>query len=111
MWNEALQELQAIGAPGFVMRARMYALTGKRDDALRIVAEMKERAKQQLVSPMGIANVYAGLGDKDQAFEWLEKAYIERAPQLRALKNGLAWEPLRSDPRFADLLKRIGLPP
>jgi len=51
------------------------------------------------------------LGDKGEAFEWLEKAYAARIPPLRRLKIGTAWDPLRSDPRFADLLKRIGLPP
>jgi serine/threonine protein kinase/tetratricopeptide (TPR) repeat protein len=111
MWKEALQEFQMMGAPGAFLNARMYAAAGKREEALKIVAEMKEREKQQRVSPMGLANVYAALGDKDQAFEWLEKAYRERAPQLRGIKIGPTWDPLRSDPRFADLLKRIGLPP
>jgi predicted negative regulator of RcsB-dependent stress response len=89
----------------------MYARTGKRDDALKIVAEMKEREKKQIISPQAVANIYAALGDKDQAFEWLEKAYTARSPTLRSLKIGTAWDPLRSDPRFADLLKRVGLPP
>jgi serine/threonine-protein kinase len=112
MWKEALQEFQLMGAPGAFLNVRMYAAAGKREEALKIVAEMKERGeKQQRVSPMGLANVYAALGDKDQAFEWLEKAYRERAPQLRGIKIGPVWDPLRSDPRFADLLKRIGLPP
>jgi eukaryotic-like serine/threonine-protein kinase len=111
MWNEALQELQSIGSPGVVPLARMYARTGKRDEALKIVAEMKEREKKQLISPQAVANIYAALGDKDQAFEWLEKAYTARAPTLRGLKIGTAWDPLRGDPRFTDLLKRIGLPP
>ena len=111
MWNEALQELPPTGAPGFVIRARMYARAGKRDEALKIVAEMKEKEKQEFVSPISFANIYAALGDKDQAFEYLEKAYAARMPPLRRLKNGTAWDPLRSDPRFADLLKRIGLQP
>ena len=111
MWNEALQEVQSAGLPGVVPLARMYARTGKRDDALKIVAEMKEREKKQLNSPQAIANLYAALGDKDQAFEWLERAYAARIPALRGLKIGTAWDPLRSDPRFTDILKRVGLPP
>jgi len=111
MWNEALQELPPTGAPGFVIRARMYARAGKRDEALKIVAEMKEREKQEFVSPLSFANIYVALGDKDQAFEYLEKAYAARMPPLRRLQSGTAWDPLRSDPRFADLLKRIGLQP
>jgi len=107
MWNEAIEEIQGTGAPGFVVRARMYAATGKRDEALKIIAEMKQRPN---VSPMGLANVYNALGEKDQTFEYLEKAYAEGAPLLRALQTGKMWDPLRSDPRFKDLLKRMRLP-
>jgi hypothetical protein len=89
----------------------MYALTGKRDEALKIVAEMKEREKQEYMSPLSFANIYVALDDKDETFKWLEKAYAARIHPLRRLKNGTAWDPLRSDPRFTDLLKRIGLPP
>ena len=107
MWNEAILELQKTGAPGFAARARMYASTGKRDEALKVIAEMK---KQQRVSSMAIANIYATLGDKDQAFEWLEKAYAERTPLLRGLQTSRPWDGLRSDPRYKDLMNRIGLP-
>ena len=109
MWNEAVQEMVSIGAPGYVQRARMYGATGKREEALRIIAEMKERSKEQYVSPMAFANIYASLGEKDQAFEYLEKAYAERIPVLRGMKTSPVWDPLRSDPRFDELLKRIGL--
>jgi len=54
--------------------------------------------------------LYVALGDKDEAFAWLEKAYEERTPLLRGIKRGYAWDSLRSDPRFKDLLKRMGLP-
>jgi serine/threonine protein kinase/TolB-like protein/Tfp pilus assembly protein PilF len=111
MWNEAVQEMVSIGAPGFVPRIRMLAATGKRDEAFRIIAEMKEQSKQQYVSPLAFANVYATLGEKEQAFEYLEKAYAERFPFLRGVKVGRPWDSLRSDPRFTDLLKRIGLTP
>jgi len=110
MWNEALQEVEKAGNPGYVMRARMYAATGNRDEALKIVDMMKERAKTQYVAPIGIANVYAMLGDKDQAIEWLEKAYSEHHPLLRGIQTARVWDGLRSDPRFKDLLKRMGLP-
>jgi Tfp pilus assembly protein PilF len=105
MWNEAIQEMVSIGAPGFVQRARMYAATGKRDEALRIIAEMKKRPN----SPMAFANIYATLGEKDLAFEYLEKAYAERIPILRGMKVSRVWDPIRSDARFTDLLRRIGL--
>jgi hypothetical protein len=62
------------------------------------------------VSPYFLAIAYAGLGDKDRGFEWMETAYRERAAWLTFLKVDPALDPLRSDPRFADLLRRIGLP-
>jgi len=107
MWNEAMGEIKKTGAPGFVVRGRMYAATGKRDEALQIIAEMKQQSN---VSPMALANIYNALGEKDQAFEWLEKAYAEGVPLLRALQTGKTWDPLRSDPRFKDLLNRMRLP-
>jgi hypothetical protein len=58
-----------------------------------------------------VANVYIGLGDKDQAFVWLEKAFQERSNALVWLKVWPLWDPLRSDPRFDDLLRRVGLEP
>jgi 23S rRNA C2498 (ribose-2'-O)-methylase RlmM len=57
-----------------------------------------------------IAELHARLGEKEQAFEWLEKAYAERADGLAHLKENLGFDNLRSDPRYADLLQRIGLP-
>lgn len=107
MWNEALEEIQKAGTSGFVIRARVYAATGKRDEALQIISQMKQ---QPNASPIAFANIYSALGDKDQAFEWLEKAYAEGTPLLRGLQTGKVWNPLRSDPRFKDLLKRMGLP-
>ena len=57
-----------------------------------------------------IGELYARLGEKDQAFEWLEKAYAERSDGLLRLKEDLGFDNIRSDPRYADLLRRIGLP-
>jgi hypothetical protein len=62
------------------------------------------------VSAFSFAVIYLGLGEKDQAFAWLEKAYEERSFLLAYLKVDPIWDPLRSDPRFADLVRRIGLP-
>ena len=63
------------------------------------------------IPAVSLRAVYAGLGEKDQAFAWLEKAYEERTSRLSYLKVEPLWDPLRSDPRFADLVRRIGLPP
>jgi hypothetical protein len=66
--------------------------------------------KEGWVSPVAFALVYTKLGDANRAFEWLEKAYAERAPWLAMLRADPDFEPLRGDPRFAALAKRIGLP-
>jgi len=63
------------------------------------------------VTADGIALIYAGLGEKDQAFAWLEKGYEERSFQMQWLTVEPRWDSLRSDPRFADLLRRMGLKP
>ena len=57
------------------------------------------------------AVVYVGLGENEQAFLWLEKAFVERTNSLAYLKVDATWDPLRSDPRFAELVRHIGLPP
>ena len=88
-----------------------YAVSGKRDDALAIVEELKSAAAADDDALIRIAQVFVGLDDKDRAFEWLEKAYQRRSSWLRALKPDFIYDPLRSDPRFKDLLRRVGLPP
>jgi len=74
------------------------------------LAQLLERSKDSYVSPLLIASVYSQLNQKDEAFQWLEKAYEERSALLVLLKINEDWKNLRSDPRFADLVKRIGLP-
>ena len=73
--------------------------------------ELKQLSGQEYVPATSIALIYAGLGEKDQAFAWLDKGYEERAFQLQWLKIEPRWDSLRSDPRFQDLMRRIGLPP
>lgn len=75
--------------------------------------KMREAAKRGRVPPLAFAFIYVDLGEKEQAFEWLEKAYEERASALTQLGSGIVCtcDALRGDPRFADLLRRIGLPP
>jgi len=79
----------------------------------KTLQKMREASTRERVSPLDFAFIYAELGEKEQAFEWLEKAYEERSSPLVHLGNGLVCtcDALRSDPRFADLLRRIGLPP
>jgi hypothetical protein len=91
--------------------AHAYALIGRRADAEKILGELERQSKSSYVSPYTIATIYAGLGDKENAFEFLEKAYQERSSDLPYfLKADLRIDTLRPDPRFADLVRRVGLP-
>jgi hypothetical protein len=74
-----------------------------------VLKELLDLQRRRYVSPPALANVYIGLGDKDQVFFWLEKAYQERSNYMAWLKVFPLHDPLRSDPRFDDLLRRIGL--
>jgi serine/threonine-protein kinase len=112
MYREALAEAEKL-PQGWKepLLAYAYARLGERSEALRLLGELRAGSKERYVSPISFAVVYAGLGEKDQAFSWLEKAYEERAANLVILKMDVLWDPLRSDLRFADLLRRMGFPP
>jgi serine/threonine-protein kinase len=86
-----------------------YAVAGKRAEAEQVLDKLKELAKQRYVSPNAFAVIYMGLGDKDQAFEWLEKTFEARPDNLYFLKVSPQYDGLRSDPRFTDLLRRMKL--
>ena len=86
-----------------------YAVAGKRAEALKMLDELKEQAKQRYVSPYEFALVYIGLGEKDQAFVYLDKTYEESPDLLVFIKVSPQYDSLRSDPRFADLLRRMKL--
>jgi tetratricopeptide (TPR) repeat protein len=90
--------------------ARAYALMGKRKEAENLLADLLEMAKQQYVTPTSIAFIYAALGDKEQAFAWLDEADRAHDSEVVRIKVDPRIENLRSDPRFAALLKRIGIP-
>ncbi len=88
-----------------------YAMAGQKAKAQKILEELQGSAKQENISSYQFALVSAGLGEKGRAFEALEKAFRERSTLLTYLKMDPRFDPLRSDPRFQDLLRRIGLPP
>ncbi|MGB8521527.1 MAG: tetratricopeptide repeat protein, partial [Candidatus Acidiferrales bacterium] len=90
--------------------ANAYAVAGKKPEALGILHELLQMSSRQYVSPLNIALVYVGLGQKDEAFQWLEKAYDERSVRLINLAVHPRFASLHSDPRFAELVRRIGLP-
>lgn len=89
----------------------VYALAGMKTEALRALGELQDIAQRRYVSPFSVALIYAGLGEKDQAFAWLEKATAEHAVLPVGIREGPFFDPLRSDPRFTKLMRRVGLPP
>jgi tetratricopeptide (TPR) repeat protein len=95
------------GAIGVLIRA--YAHAGRRPDALRLLAELKRRRQKKYVPAAAFVNAYLGLDDKEQAYAWLERAYDERSNILQWIKVHPFFDPLRGDPHFADLMRRVGL--
>jgi TolB-like protein/Tfp pilus assembly protein PilF len=94
-------------ATGVLIRA--YAHAGRRGDALRLLAQLKQRSKAGYIPAGAFVNAYLGLGDNQQAFYWLDRACNEQSNILQFLKSHPYFDPIRSDPRFADLLRRVGL--
>ena len=87
----------------------VYAAAGKRVEATAVATELEERYARKETPGIFIAGVYAGLGDKDKAFHWLEKDFQAKG-DLGFVRWRVHFESLRDDPRFKDLLKRMGLP-
>ena len=88
-----------------------YAISGKGAAALAILKEVQGKYQKHEALGQDVAAIYAGLGDKDQAFAWLEKDFETSSGQLARVRWEPPFEPLRSDPRFADLVRRMGLKP
>jgi TolB-like protein/Flp pilus assembly protein TadD len=112
--EEAVAELQKAvqlsgGSPTCIASlARAYAASGKRSEALKLLSDLKKRSNSNYSHASEIAVIYVALGDTDQAMKWLEKGYEERFNPGVLLRPG--FDPLRSDPRFQDLVRRVGLP-
>jgi tetratricopeptide (TPR) repeat protein len=94
-----------IGSLGYA-----YAKSGRKDEAGKLLAELKDLSKRRYVSSYWIAMIYVGLDEKDEAFAWLEKAYKERSWWLLFIKMDPMVDSLRSDSRFKDLLRDIRFP-
>ncbi len=88
---------------------RAYAHAGRRADALRLLAELKRRNQAGYVPAAAFVNAYLGLGENEEAFAWLEQAYKEQSNILLWLRVHPYFDPLRDDPRFKNLLDRVGL--
>ena len=113
MYPEAISEFEkGVKLSGsslmIALLGHAYAASGHRTEARRVLAEL-EQQKDKYVSPYTVAAIYAGLGDKDLAFRWLEKAYSERDIWLMNLKVDPVFKSLHSDHRLAGLLQRLGL--
>ena len=109
------EQLAAISASGesaaFVAALSFaYAASENKQEASALLNKLKEASRRSYVSPYSMATVYAGLGETDEAFKWLDKAYDDRDYQLPTLKNDIHFAHLRNDRRFATLLERIGFP-
>ena len=117
MYNEAIAEFKEASpgvAPGESILSKaglghVYGVTGKKNDARTMLDELTRLSAQEYVPGTSLALIYAGLGEKDQAFAWLDKGYEQRAFQLQWIQLDPRWDNLRSDPRFQDLLRRINL--
>jgi TolB-like protein/DNA-binding winged helix-turn-helix (wHTH) protein/Flp pilus assembly protein TadD len=86
-----------------------FGKSGNRSEALRVLTQLMEFSKTRYVSPYSFALVYIGLGDREKAFEWLQKAVTERSLSIVTMKVDPVYDDLRTDPRFASLLRQIGL--
>ena len=87
----------------------VYAAQGQRADALQVIKELENMSGEELDQAHFIAKIYAALNDKDQTFSWLNRGLASGAIG-NFYKDDPVWDPIRSDPRFADLLKRMGIP-
>jgi hypothetical protein len=88
---------------------RAYAHAGRRADALRLLASLKRRKAAGYVPAGAFVNAYLGLDDREQAFYWLEQAFREKSTILQFVKTHPYFDPIRGDPRFVDLVHRVGL--
>jgi Flp pilus assembly protein TadD len=111
--QEAVEELKKAGdftAEPIATIGYVYGRMGRAADARKVIADLQLRSQKGYVAPSNFAKVYIGLGDKDQALAWLEKGFPQRDFWLSFLKGDPMFDSLRSDPRFQDLVRRIGFP-
>jgi hypothetical protein len=86
-----------------------YAHTGRQSEAIALVDELRRRQQKGYIPAAAFVNAYLGLGDKKQAFAWMERAYQEQSMILQYLKVNPFFDSVRDDPRFANMLHRVGL--
>jgi adenylate cyclase len=118
LYKEAIAELNKGGAGSgdaplmnITELGYVHAMSGNKAEALRLLGNLREQAERKYVDPYLFAILYTGLGEKEQAFAWLDKAYEVRSCWIPWLRVEPKFDRLRSDPRFGDLLRRVGLAP
>jgi serine/threonine protein kinase/tetratricopeptide (TPR) repeat protein len=112
MYEQAITEYQKRAMPGSGGSGDLgvaYALSGRQSEAFKEIGKLREMSKQRYVAPYSLAIIYASLGDRDNALQWLEKAYEDRSTRLVWIKVDPLLDSLRSEPRFAELLRRMNL--
>jgi tetratricopeptide (TPR) repeat protein len=110
--KEALSVLRGVQNPPASIRAtvvRALVALGRYDEARTLLRELERDAQRRYARPEAIASIYAALGQRDAAFRWLEKAYQARSASVPQLMVERQWDPIRADPRFTALVKKIGL--
>lgn len=112
-FDQALAELQQLGAGepfAQALRGRVYAAAGRSGEARQILEELKKQSRESYVPPFSIAALCVAVDDREQALEWLEKSVANREAWLIFLKWSPGFDPLHSDRRFQDLLRRMNFP-
>ena len=113
MYSEAIAELQQAQASStlshryLALLARIYAVSGKRQEAQKLLTELLAMEKERYVSPYNLALIYSGLNDKGRAIEWLRKGLDQRAGRMVRLQMDPRFNTLRSEPEFEKILLRI----
>jgi serine/threonine-protein kinase len=115
MYEEAIAgfekaiSLSGRGTLPVALLGHAYAISGRRDEALAVIDQLNELSKRRYVPPYRVATIYVGLGEKEEAFRWLDRAYKERDGWMVWLNLDPVLDPIRSDKRFKQLLKKVGL--
>jgi eukaryotic-like serine/threonine-protein kinase len=113
--DEAMRQIETVAAlsrrspSSLAWLARLYGQTGRRGEARALLDELLSLSARRYVPPLSIAFVYFAVGEDDGGFEWLEKAYAERSNGMAYLAVDPYLEPWRGDPRYRDLMRRVGL--
>ncbi|MCH7508997.1 MAG: tetratricopeptide repeat protein [Proteobacteria bacterium] len=116
MFAEAIDQMERAVtlSPGFIehywMLGHAYAVAGETAKARKVLNDLHDLAKKRYVLPLAFAVIHTGLGENDEALEWLERAYQDRNMWMVYLQAAPWFDPLRSDPRFQDLLRRMNFP-